>query len=302
MDPNQVDLNLLRVFHAIFEEGSLTVAGHRLGLSQPAVSYALGRLRALFDDPLFVRAGNEMRPTLAALEMREPVRRVMSATLDALRFSEKFDPQTSIRRFVTTMSDIGELVFLPALCERLESRAPSVRLDVESRPVGQIEEALRTGKLDLAIGNLSTLRDVTPHYVLFHEEYVCMTRRRACLPEHELSLDQYLSLSHVLVSSAENMHQQIEENFCHEKIHRKIALRLPHFTVVPSILSRTDWIVTLPRRAAPFLNPANEFVVFELPIPMPEVTVTVHWHEDFQENSVNRWLRDLVRETLGEAD
>jgi len=300
MDTGRVDLNLLRVFHAILEEGSLTLAGVRLGLSQPAVSYALGRLRGAFGDPLFIRTGNEMQPTSAALEMREPLRRAMAAAQEALRFMKPFDPATGTRLFRLTMSDIGELVFLPPLCARLEALAPNVHLDVQSLPVAQAEEALRSGKLDLAIGNLPTLRERTPHHVLFHEEYVCMTRRRPGLPEHDLSLEDYLALSHVLVNSVENAHQQIEDDFRKKTVHRKIALRVPHFTVVPYILARTDWIVTLPRRAAPFLNAAGEFAVFELPVEIPEVTVTVHWHQDFESNDANRWLRQQVIETLGD--
>src|SRR5437016_5448040 len=151
MDIMKVDLNLLRVFHAIAEENSLTLAGNRLGLSQPAVSYALGRLRAMFNDPLFVRSGNTMQPTSAALELREPIRRAMSSIQEALRYGERFDPGRSTRTFHITMSDIGEMVFLPPLCEKLRDVAPNIRLEVSQLPLVQIEEALRSGRLDLAI-------------------------------------------------------------------------------------------------------------------------------------------------------
>jgi len=300
MDTGRVDLNLLRVFHAILEEGSLTLAGVRLGLSQPAVSYALGRLRAAFHDPLFIRTGNEMQPTSAALEMREPLRRAMAAAQEALRFMTPFDPATSSRLFSLTMSDIGELAFLPPLCARLAVLAPSVHLDIQALPIAQAEEALRSGKLDLAIGNLPTLRERTPHHVLFHEAYVCMTRQRPGLPEQALSLDEYLALPHILINSVENAHQQIEGYFRKKKVHRQIALRVPHFTVVPYILAQTDWIVTLPRRAAPLLNTMGQFAVFELPIEIPEVTVSVHWHQDFENNDANRWLRQQIIETLSD--
>lgn len=162
MDTARIDLNLLRVFHAILEERNLTLAASRLGLSQPAVSYTLGRLRALLDDPLFVRAGNEMQPTSAALELREPLRQAMSAAEHAFQLMTPFDPATSTRAFLVSMSDIGELAFLPPLCAALEQYAPRIRLDIQSVPSGQIEESLRVGKLDLAIGNLPMLLDRTP--------------------------------------------------------------------------------------------------------------------------------------------
>lgn len=301
-DESRVDLNLLRIFHAILEEGSLTLAGNRLGLSQPAVSYALGRLRAMFNDPLFVRSGNEMNPTSAALAMRESVRRAMAATHDVLHFAAPFDATQTNRTFRITMSDIGALVFLPQLCDRLAATAPNIKLDVLSMPLSQVPEALRNGQIDLAVGNLPGLKHSTHFAPLFHEDYVCMTRKREGLPERKLPLELFLSLSHILVTSAENAHQQVEEHFLERDIHRKIALRVPHFTVVPEILRRTDWLVTVPHRVVPSLNRNDEFAVYRLPVKPPEVTVTVHWHENFEYNEANRWLRQLVFDTLRDTD
>lgn len=298
MDIIDTDLNLLRVFHAIAEENSLTLAGNRLGLSQPAVSYALGRLRAMFNDPLFVRSGNSMQPTSAALELREPIRRAMSAIQEALRHGERFDPARSTRTFHMTMSDIGEMVFLPPLCERLREVAPQVRLEVSQLPLGQIEEALRSGRLDLAIGNLPTLKPATQWHALFHEAYVCMTRKHAGETRRKLTAEEYTAMAHVFVASADNNHRLIEDFLREHNIRRNIALQIPHFSVVPQILQRTDWAVTLPRRAAQSLNSGRNFSTFELPVAIPEVEVTVHWHADFEESEANRWLRKLLIETL----
>lgn len=301
MDTTRIDLNLLRVFHAILEEHNLTLAANRLGLSQPAVSYALGRLRAIVEDPLFVRNGNEMQPTSAALEMREPLRKAMAAAEHALQLMVPFTATTSTRVFRISMSDIGELAFLPPLCAALAESAPRVRLDIQSVPVDQIEDALRVGRLDLAIGNLPALIGRTRHYRLFHEDYVCMTRRRQGLPKRTLTLEQYLAFPHVLVGSLESAHHQIEESFRQRNIHRQIALQVPHFTVVPHILTHTDWIVTLPRRTVQLLNPADEFVVYDLPVDIFGVTVTVHWHADFDTHDANRWIRELVITHLSDA-
>lgn len=298
VDINRIDLNLLRVFHAILEEGNLTLAANRLNLSQPAVSYALGRLRALLGDPLFIRSGSEMQPTSAALAMRDPLRRTIASVTQTLQLMAPFDPRMSTHTFRLSMSDIGELAFLPPLCAAFGRQAPQVRIEVQSVPIAQVEEALRSGRLDLAIGNLPTLTDRTRNQVLFHEAYVCMTRKRPELPSDTLSLEQYLELSHVLVGSLESAHQLIEEHFRKLNVFRQIALRVPHFTVVPHILARTDWIVTLPRRAAPLFNFSGEFAIYDLPVEIPEVTVTVHWHSDFEDSAANRWLRDCVISTL----
>jgi len=142
-DLNKVDLNLLRVFHAIAEERSLTRAGQRLGLSQPAISYALGRLRALFDDPLFVRTSDGMLPTSAGQQLVLPVNRAMASIRDALQYRERFDLATTTRVFRLSMSDIGEQVFLPPICEQLQRIAPNVTLEAEQVPLAQVEEAMR---------------------------------------------------------------------------------------------------------------------------------------------------------------
>ncbi len=301
-DDYRIDLNLLRIFHAILEEGSLTLAGNRLGLSQPAVSYALGRLRGIFNDPLFVRTGNEMHPTSASLAMREPLQRAITATNNVLHFTQPFEPGQTTRTFLLAMSDIGALVFLPKLCDRLSSEAPGIRLDILSMPLDHVAEALRNGEIDLAVGNMPNLKRSTRFVPLFHEEYVCMTRKRENLPERHLSREQFLAMSHILVKSAENAHEQIEEHFLERGIQRKIALRIPHFTAVPEILRRSDWIVTVPRRVAPVLSQNDEFVVYKLPVTPPQVTVTAHWHENFEFNEAHRWLRQLVIDTLREDD
>lgn len=298
MDILHADLNLLRVFHALAEENSLTLAGARLGLSQPAVSYALGRLRAMFNDPLFVRSGNTMQPTSAALELREPIRRAMSSIQEALRHGERFDPARSTRTFNVAMSDIGEMVFLPPLCERLRTAAPHMTLQVSQVPLAQIEEALRSGRLDLAVGNLPTLKASTQSRALFHEAYVCMTRKRAGETRRKLTADEYLAMAHVYVASADNSHRLIEDFLRERKLRRTIALQLPHFSVVPQILQRTDWAVTLPRSAAQSMNSSRHFSTFELPVAIPEVEVTLHWHADFDNSEANRWLRDLLVETI----
>ncbi|WP_153099513.1 LysR family transcriptional regulator [Paraburkholderia hayleyella] len=299
-DDLRIDLNLLRVFHAILEENSLTLAGRRLGLSQPAVSYALGRLRAMFNDPLFVRSGNEMVPTSSAMAMREAVRQSMASAQDVLRFASPFDAAHSERTFRLAMSDIGTLIFLPRLCDQLALSAPGIKLDVLSLPLASVQEALRSGQIDLAIGNLPSLKRTTHFTSLLREDYVCMTRWRAGLHGRKLSLSQFLALSHVLVTSGESGHQQVEDHFIEHDIQRKIVLRVPHFTVVPDILARTDWIVTVPRRVAPALNRSEAFSIYELPVKAPEITVSAHWHENFEYNDANRWLRALVTQTLRE--
>ncbi|WP_322101389.1 LysR family transcriptional regulator [Paraburkholderia sp. J41] len=293
-DFNKVDLNLLRVFQAVLEERSLTQAGKRLGLSQPATSYALGRLRALFDDPLFVRTPDGMLPTSVAQRLKDPVGRAIAAAREALRHGEPFNPATSTREFRVSMSDVGEQVFLPAICEQLQQLAPGVRISAEAVLLTDIEEHMRLGQLDFAIGNLPSLKASTEYALLFHEEYACMTRKRAGLPARHLSAAQFLEMSHVAVASLDRSHVLIEESLRLARLHRRIALRVSHFNVCPEILRRTDWMVTLPRGVADFYNAEGHFAIYPLPVDLPHFESTIHWHELYDGDDGNRWFRELL--------
>jgi DNA-binding transcriptional LysR family regulator len=294
-----MDLNLLRVFQAISDERSLTQAGNRLHLSQPAVSAALGRLRALFDDPLFIRTRDGMQPTPAAVELAKPIGRALQAVQDALSYAEGFEPASSGRVFRVSMTDVAEMVFLPPICDQLRVDAPRVRLHAEPVAQDQIAEALRTGQLDFAIGNLPALKAATRHALLFSESYCCLTRKRAGLPPHdELTRHDYLALSHVHVRSAESSHSQLEQSLLALGIERHIALVISHFSVLPLILAQSDLAATLPLRIARLFNAGGQFHVYQLPAALPAVEVTMHWHEDFEHDNGGRWLRQMVVDLL----
>lgn len=295
---NDIDLNLLRVFQVIMEEKSLTLAAGRLDLTQPAVSYALGRLRKVFDDVLFVRTPEGMLPTQVAQRLSVHVARALGAVRDALNETEPFDPATSRREFRLSMSDIGEQVFLPPLCQRLQSIAPYVQISSEWVPIGQVEEKTRLGQLDFAIGNLPTLKATTRFLSLFHEQYACMTRRRDGLPQERLSASEFTAMRHVIVHSTDSSHIAIEDTLKASGLERQVALRVAHFTALPQILQRTELMVTLPRGVAEALNHSREFVIYPLPVEMPGFESTIHWHRTYDGDEGNQWFRTFLFETL----
>ena len=300
---DHVDLNLLRVFQAIVDERSLTKAGERLALSQPAISYSLARLRTLFDDPLFIRTRSGMQPTPIALELAGIVGRALDTVREALRYAESFDPETSTRTFRLSLSDAGEMAYLPAICEALHERAPRVKLSVEPLPVEEMEDALRSSRLDFAIGNLPMLMARTRHQLLFEETYVCMTRKRRGLPAGPaLSLDHFLQASHVQVRSVEHSHHALDDALRAQGVGRNIVLQLPHFVALPSVLAVTDLFATLPRRLAGILNRSDVFRIYTLPVSIPQATVTMHWHEHFHEDEGIAWMRDLMAEMVKRFD
>jgi DNA-binding transcriptional LysR family regulator len=295
-----LDLNLLRVFDAIATEGSVTVAAERIGLSQPAMSNALARLRQLFGDPLFVRTPRGMRPTPFAQQLAQPVRAALRLIQGALQQHAGFEPRTSTNTFRFYMSDIGEMVFLPGLLARVKHEAPGVKIEVVRIPIKDVHTALEAGDIDLAVGFLPGLTTGVRAQPLFREHYVCMLRADHPHIGATMNRRQFHEAAHVLVSYAGTGHQVIEQTFIAAGLGERIAVRVPHFLVVPMILARTDLLVTVPSRVAAIFAQLGNFKVLKLPLAMPRFEVRLHWHERFQQDPANRWLREAMADLYAE--
>jgi DNA-binding transcriptional LysR family regulator len=299
MNVQDVDLNLLRVFDAVLHERGVTPAAARLGLTQPAVSNALARLRAVFGDALFVRTGAGMDATPFARELAQPVRQALALLESALAHGPGFDPGTSTRAFRFYMSDLGQIEFLPPLVERVQASAPGVRLESVALDVEDINGALAAGALDLAVGFLPALGPPARRRALFRDPYVCLMRADHPAIGKTLTRKKFLEASHALVSYRGG-HRVIEEALERAGLARRIALRVPHFTVVPMVLERSDLILTLPLRVARVYEKRGKFKLLPPPVPIPPADVAVHWHERFEADPGNRWLRELVVELFSE--
>jgi DNA-binding transcriptional LysR family regulator len=296
MNVQELDLNLLRVLDAVLHERGVTAAAARLGLTQPAVSNALARLRRVFGDPLFVRSAAGMDATPFARELAEPVRQALALLESALAHGPGFEPATSTRAFRFYMSDLGQVEFLPPLVERVQRRAPGVRLEAAAADLEHISDALGSGALDLAVGFLPALGPPVERRALFRDPYVCLMRTGHPATEGRFTKKKFLEASHVLVTYRGGGHRVIEEALERAGVARRIALRVPHFTVVPMVLERTDLILTLPARVARVYERSGAFKSVPPPVPMPAAEVAVHWHERFAGDPGNRWLRDQIIE------
>jgi DNA-binding transcriptional LysR family regulator len=296
MNVRDLDLNLLRVFDAVSSEHGVTPAAARLGLTQPAVSNALARLRALFGDALFVRTAAGMEATPFARGVAEPVRQALALLESALAHGPGFEPATSTRAFRFYMSDLGQVEFLPPLVERVQRAAPGVRLEAVAADLEHIGDALGTGALDLAVGFLPALGPPVARRALFRDPYVCLMRAGHPAGGKKLTMKRFAEAAHVLVTYRGGGHRVIEEALERSGVARRIALRVPHFTVVPMVLARTDLILTLPARVARVYERQGGFKSLPPPVAMPPAEVAVHWHERFEADPGNRWLRDQVIE------
>ena len=297
MNVRDVDLNLLRVFDAVLREHGVTPAAAGLGLTQPAVSNALARLRGVFGDRLFVRTPGGMDATPFARELAEPVRQALALIDAALAHGPGFDPGSTTRAFRFYMSDLGQIEFLPPLIERVQRAAPGVRLEAVALEVDDIADALATGALDLAVGFLPGLGPPVRRRALFRDPYLCLMR--ADHPIKALTRRKFQEASHALVTY-KGGHRVVEEALERAGLARRIALRLPHFTVVPMVLERTDLLCTLPARVARVFERRGGLKSLAPPVPIPPADVAVHWHERFEADPGNRWLREQVSELFGQ--
>lgn len=294
MQLSELDLNLLVAFDALLQEGSVTRAARRVGISQPAMSNALKRLRLALEDELLVRAGGGMVPTPRALELHGPVRSALATLHRALNHDATFDPASARRHFRIVSTDYAEMVLLPGIAESLRERAPSVDLTV--RPMGPELPGLAAGQLDLAVG---VFRDVPAGHVqqaLFRDRFVCVARADHPRLQGGLDLDTYCDLQHVLISASGRGPGVVDHFLEREGRSRRVALRVPHFVVAPMVVARTDMVLTLASRLACRLAPMLNLQVLAPPLELPTFTIRQLWHERYRHDAGHRFLRGLVAE------
>ena len=238
-----------------------------------------------------------MEATPFARGVAEPVRQALVLLDSALAHGPGFEPASATRAFRFYMSDLGQIEFLPPLIERVQSVAPGVRLEAVALDVEDIAGALGTGALDLAIGFLPGLGPPVRRRALFRDPYMCLMR--ADHPIKTLTKRKFLDASHALVTYRGG-HRVVEEALERAGLARRISLRLPHFTVVPMVLERTDLICTLPARVARVFERRGKLKSLPPPVPIPVADVAVHWHERFDADQGNRWLREQLIELFGD--
>lgn len=296
---SRLDLNLVRVFVAIYETGSVTAAAERLFVTQPTVSYGLTKLREALGDPLFTRGPNSMVPTVVGELTYKKFVSAMASIDSAMDMTKHFDPGTSTQRFRIAMTDIGALIFLPPILQRIQSEAPDVELEVVQVAVNEIAGWLAAGKVDAAVGNHTVLQVPGKSHRLFSERYVCLLRKDHPEIRDKLTLEKFLAARHVLVSTPFSGHRLVEDMLRQQGVSRKISVRIPHFTILPQLLATSDLLVTMPSRVARLFESSAPLRSLDLPIDIPPFEVRVFWHEHQDDNAGHRWLREIIIATLG---
>lgn len=297
-----LDLNLLPVFEAMLLDKNVTAAAARMGLTQSALSNALGRLRIYFEDPLFVKTHQGMLPTPRALELAQPLRDAMTLVRMAAQKNKGFDPSTSNRTFRLCMTDVGEMVLLPTLMKHLRDKGLSIQIETAQLDSDEVAERLASGEIDFAIGYLPNLGKAIATASLFREHYVCMTRKDYNGHGTEkLTLKKFLAASHVLIASMGSGHQIIERTLDARGFKRNVALRVPHFLVIPKIIADTDLVVTVPARVAETFADQTAVRVHALPVAIPSFDVSLFWHPRFVNDPPIAWFHALMLQLFRQA-
>jgi DNA-binding transcriptional LysR family regulator len=295
-----IDLNLLVMFQQLFKDRRVSAAAASLGLSQPAVSSALNRLRRMLGDELFVRTGRGMLPTPFAKELEKQTADALRTIQNALTETGAFEPLTSTRTFTISLADIGEVHFLPRLMQTLARTAPQVTIASVRHAASNLPEEMATGKVDLAVGSLPGLKTNFFQRRLFPQRYVCMFRKGHPLDKPKITPAEFSAAEHVVVVAAGTGHARMNEVLDRAGARRAVHLRVPQFVVVADILHTTNLVATVPEkfaeRGAAFFG--LRYVTH--PIKVPQIQINLYWHARFHRDPPNQWLRTLLFDMFAE--
>jgi DNA-binding transcriptional LysR family regulator len=292
MNERTFDLNLLIVFDAMIQERSVTRAGRRIGLSQPAMSHALNRLRYMLNDELFVRTSEGMVPTPRAAKLAQP----LSIALSEMRLAmmpEKFDPATSVHRFRIAADNYSAIVLGPPLVAAVSKRAPALSLDIRPKGDSKFVDGLDRGDLDLAFGCVEGPSDRLCTAALLNDPWVLVMRRGHPVRRRKLSATVIAALSYADVSSCQRDTSFLDRWLFKQGLERRIALRVPNLSVWP-ILAGSDLVAIMTRRVALSFMRSGQLEMLDLPFDTPVEQTSMLWHSRLDNQPAHRWLRDVV--------
>lgn len=295
MNIDSLDLNLLKIFVAIYEERKLTAAGERLGLTQPGISHALKRLRGLFDDELFRRVASGVEPTRRARELYASLCEGYDTLRTAFGELDEFVPETATRTFVLSANDYGCQVVVQRLVQLLARKAPGVGLDVRHFEHGDQFAALQSGDVDLSITVPGDAPSWSVSEELFRETAVGVIDADAPAAKERMTVERFLKHRHIVMSpkGEETWTDRVLREMGRE---RRIACRMPHFLAVLPSLRDTDALATMPFHLVSPLAAAYRLAMFDLPFETPVHPILQIWHGRRTADPAHRWLRTMVHE------
>jgi DNA-binding transcriptional LysR family regulator len=290
------DLNLLPIAFALYDQLSVSRAARLLGMSQPAVSMALRRMRAVFDDPLFIRVPTGITPTPRAHAIVRLARPLVERLQADLLKGETFEPATTTRAFTVALSDVGEMAFLPRVLSALRELAPHAAVRSVSVPTEQLAHGLEKGEIDLAVGYFPALasKNFRQRRISTHG-FACLMRAGHPRLAERLSRADYLAAQHMVIFEDGRSQEVLERFFERRRIRRKVAVFASHFLGVPFVVTRSDLIATVPYAVAKeFAGMSPQLAIALPPFDITGFDLKLQWHRRFDNEPRNRWLREQL--------
>jgi len=296
MNLSDKDLNLFVVFDVIYTEKNLTKAGQVLGITQPAVSNSLSRLREQFNDELFVRSSSGMSPTPVAENMIQDIRKALQLIRNSITDSESFSPKNANATFKISIGDTSEYRLLPELIKNISSSAPGIDVQSYLTPRMETPKELAAANIDFAIDppvhsdpNLRSKKIYQDNYVLVVNKKHPITKKK------KISLEDYLNLSHLHISKSATGLGHVDTTLSRLGYTRRIALRAQHFLVAPYIIEQSNLAMTTIKSFAK----GRDFKLFQLPFKINPLVLHLYWHGNKDSDPANKWMRELILKTYG---
>ncbi len=303
------DMNLLRVLDALLEDPSTVRAGERLGLSQPAVSAALGRLRKALGDDLFFRRGKALEPTQYALTLKNDLQQILERVENLIKEPDTFDPTTSDVSFRISGSDFFAELLMPRLAERLQVLAPKLRVHLVDLVPDSYVETLDRYEVDLAIVPHTSLPDWVESRPVFKSSFSVIARKdHPRLKREGLSggdvvpIDLFCDVGHVLFSPEGNSRAMGDKALAKVGRERRVIMTMPIFSGVYRAVAGSDLIALLPTALAHHVADAAGLRVYRAPMPVPTVQLCMIWHRRYSASASHSWLREHVAALLAPFD
>lgn len=297
MNLQSVDTHLVVALHALLSERSVTRAARRIGITQPSMSHALGRLREVFDDPLLVQAGRHMSLSPRARELLPRAEAAIEHLAAVFGPRERFDPEVSERTFWLVATDNLELLLFPNLARTLATQAPRVKLRSRNIP-GDWAERLRRGELDLKLGRGGPVPDGCRMTLLARENVVCLMRRGHPASKRPLTPARYAALSHLVIAPHGDERTKSDLVLAEQGLARHVAMTVSHFLVAPFIIAESELILTVSARVAKVLSRKLGLVTRPCPIAPASYDLTMVWPASAEFDAGHTWLRRTIESVV----
>ncbi|WP_439115090.1 LysR family transcriptional regulator [Hydrogenophaga sp.] len=294
---DKIDLHLIRVLHTVLTERSVSRAALRLGMYQPAVSAALKRLRDLAGDPLLVRSGAGMVPTVAGLRMIEPAADILRSAAVLFSDARSFDPATAQHSFSLAASDYLDPLFLPQLVTQIKSLAPQCPIDIHPLSAdADYRQQIAQGEVDVVIGNWAKPPDDLHLGRLFGDEVVCLVSNQHPAVRRGWDAEAWLAAEHIAPTPTHpGARGVIDDHLASQGLTRHITVRCPHFGLIPAMVAGSLLVLTTGRQYCERFTASLPVQVLPCPVPFPRMMYYQLWHERTHASNAARWLREQVK-------